>query len=233
MATTNSRKIRSSITNETLLFERRKRIVQESAKILAKHGYQAAGMREIAKTVDLTVGGLYRYIGAKSDIVYLILKWSLENQIRLIEKMKAQTEGLDPVKALENSVELYFANVDDIQDVYNSNNHILATVPKKDRRWIFDSEERIVAYFTELLERGIEAGQFHVEDPIFEAHRIVILANSWANRRWFLRKRYTLKDFTEKGFRSILVAIGAGDIGCKDEVGVDSAVALPQRQLGE
>lgn len=77
------------------------------------------------------------------------------------------------------------------------------------RRYIFESEERVIEFFEKTLVRGMENAQFTIKDPFLVAHAILLTGSAWAHRRWLLRKKYTLKNYTEEIKRQVFKSIGA------------------------
>jgi hypothetical protein len=132
--------------------------------------------------------------------------------------MKERVKGLRPVDALKESIRMYFRSVDELQGLYNLHNHIAWIASKELRQSIFDREIQKVDYFNQLLTEGVNAGEFEIEDTYLTAHNIVVAANAWANRRWLLRKRYTLEDYIRKETSFILGSIQAkSKTGCPNK----------------
>jgi hypothetical protein len=58
-----------------------------------------------------------------------------------------------------------------------------------------------------ILERGIKSGKFKVKDPAMAANNIVVLCDMWAFRRWLLKERYTLEQYTREQTDLILAQV--------------------------
>jgi AcrR family transcriptional regulator len=201
------KQIRHSINDKSLLAKRRQQICKVATELFMAQGFRETGMRAIAEACGLTIGALYRYIGSKDDLLWLSTEYGDSYHKQLLQKMKERVKGLSPVEALRESIRMYFQNVDEMQGLYNLHNHIVWTASKELRQSIFDREIQKVEYFNRLLIEGVNAGEFEVEDTYLMAHNIVMAANAWANRRWLLRKRYTLEDYIRKQTDSILATI--------------------------
>jgi len=199
--------IQSSIKNQPLLIERRKQIIMAAIKLFMARGFEGTSIRAIAKATGLTVGALYRYIGSKDDLLWLTTDIGNSYHKKLHEKMQERVKGLRSVDALKESIMVYFRSADGLQDVYTFHNHIVLTASKELRQSIFDRESHTVEYFNQLLTEGVNVGEFEIEDTYLTAHNIVVAANAWANRRWLLRKRYTLEDYIRIQTNSILNSI--------------------------
>jgi len=201
------RKIRTRSPDEALVIKRRREIVLASTKLFLKKGYDRTNMRELSDALGLTKGGLYHYIGSKYDILYLILDFTSKAQKATFSRIRRQTRNLNRKEALRESIKIYLQGVDELQDMYNFLNHVIASLEPQQRKALFGSERRNTAYFETLLKDGIETGEFKSHDPTLTAHNILMLGNTWANRRWFLGKRYTLEEYTREQTETILQVI--------------------------
>jgi AcrR family transcriptional regulator len=202
-----TRQIRTFSNDEILIAQRRKQIVKAATKLFLQKGYEHTNTRELTLAAGMSKGALYHYVGSKSDVLLLVLQFSLEDQEKLISRMEKRTRGLPSVEALQTCIQMYVENVDELQDMYNFDNHAIVDLSRDDRGILFDSESRMVDYFDKLLKKGIADKQFRVHDSQLVAHNIVVVANAWANRRWFLKRRYTLKDYIEKETENILNSV--------------------------
>lgn len=191
------KRIRSYSEDEALISERRKNIVNVASKLFLKRGFQRTTTRELTEALGMSKGALYHYIGSKQDILYLVLKFSMEDQQRLISEMRERTKGMEAMDAIKESINMYIHNVDELQDMYNFNNHAAVDLSSDDRHILFDSETSMVGYFERLVKDSTKQSQSLKIDPRIIAHDIVVAANAWANRRWYLRKHYTLDEYIE------------------------------------
>ncbi|MDP2920339.1 MAG: TetR/AcrR family transcriptional regulator [Dehalococcoidia bacterium] len=201
------KEIQSSIKNHELLAKRREEIVMTSSKLFMRKGFERTSVREIAKACGLTVGGLYRYVGSKDDILWLTTVFGDFAGENLLDGLRQQVRGLQPIDALRESIIVYFRSVNEYQDLYNFHNHVVWTATKDFRKTIFTREIDKIDYFKQLVEQGIKSGDFVTDDARLVAHNIVIAGNAWANRRWYLREFYTLDEYIKKEIEYVLTAI--------------------------
>jgi hypothetical protein len=80
----------------------------------------------------------------------------------------------------------------------------MLSLPVKDRKIVYKAESRVIDYYEKLIADGIAKGVFEAQDPRIAAHNIIVMANAWANRGWFLKKHYTLQEYTEEQTAAIL-----------------------------
>lgn len=189
-----SPEIRRSITNTELLTKRREEIVLKSAKVFLKKGFDGTTVQELAKAMGMTVGGLYRYIGSKEDILRLILEY-MDFQNKKITNHTDITDKLSPVEALKMGIETFYKLVDELKPFYNFLNHVMVNLSPENRKKIVHSELATIGLFERIIIRGLDSGVFNVEDPSYLAHLIVLTGHGWANRSWFLKGRYTIEQY--------------------------------------
>ena len=92
---------------------------------------------------------------------------------------------------------MYLTTVDEVQDIVNFNNHVIASLPKEYRQSIYNDYHNIVSFFESLVIKGVETGEFTVNKANIVAQDIVLIIQAWAHRRWILRKLYSFKEYSE------------------------------------
>ena len=205
------RKVRTFSNDAALVNERRNHIVKIAAELIVKKGYNNISTRELAGALGMSTGGLYHYIGSKSDILYLIINFTAELTGQTLDRLADKMKDAPPVDQLKESIKVYFETVDYYRDFHNFVNHIMLSLPLRDRRIVYQAESRIVQSFENTLNFGMEKGDFRIADAKIVAHNIVAAANAWANRGWYLKKYYTLDKYTDEQVRLILGQIAAPD----------------------
>ncbi|MCX5657402.1 MAG: TetR/AcrR family transcriptional regulator [Candidatus Omnitrophica bacterium] len=203
------RNIRTFSKDTELVAERRNHIVKIAAELIVKKGYNNISTRELATALGMSTGGLYHYIGSKADILYLIINFTAELTGQTLERMTDEFKGATPADQLKESIKVYFETVDYYRDFHNFVNHIMLSLSFRDRRIVYQAESRIIEFFESLLKSGMEKGDFRDADARIVAHNIVATANAWANRGWFLKKYYTLDQYTQEQVNLILGQITA------------------------
>ena len=192
------RKVRTFSNDTALVNERRNHIVKVATELIAKKGYNNINTRELADALGMSTGGLYHYIGSKSDILYLIINFTAELTGRTLDKLTAELNGRSPTDQLREAIKVYIETVDYYRDFHNFVNHIMLSLPLRDRRIVYQAESRIIQSFETTLNAGKERGEFKDIDSRIVAHNIVAMANAWANRGWYLKKYYTLYQYTQE-----------------------------------
>ena len=205
------RKVRTFSNDVALVSERRSHIIKIAAELIVKKGYNNISTRELANALGMSTGGLYHYIGSKSDILYLIINFTSELTGQTLDRFANELKDAQPVDQLKESIKVYFETVDYYRDFHNFVNHIMLSLPLRDRRIVYQAESRIIQYFESLANAGVERGDFRNIDAKIFSHNIVAAANAWANRGWYLKRYYTLEKYTDEQVKLILGQIAAPD----------------------
>ena len=199
--------IRTFSSDKALVKERRNHIVRCSTKLFTKKGYDRTNMRELAKACEMSAGTLYHYFGSKEEILYSIINSATSQQVGSMEDYANELATASPTIALVELMRKFYEWHDDNQDITLFAYQETKNLPGNAQESIFDSEARILTVFERLLARGIEEGEFNIDDPRLIAHDIVVLGHAWALRRWHLRKHWTFKTYVKKQTDAMLEAI--------------------------
>ena len=199
--------IRTFSSDKALVKERRNHIVRCSTKLFTKKGYDRTNMRELAKACEMSAGTLYHYFGSKEEILYSIINSATSQQVGSMEDYANELATASPTIALVELMRKFYEWHDDNQDITLFAYQETKNLPGNAQESIFDSEARILTVFERLLTRGIEEGEFSIDDPRLIAHDIVVLGHAWALRRWHLRKHWTFKTYVKKQTDAMLEAI--------------------------
>jgi AcrR family transcriptional regulator len=69
--------------------ERYEDILQAANDVIARRGFHQASIREIAKAANLSLAGLYHYVGGKDELLFLVLDRSLDMLAASLEQALA------------------------------------------------------------------------------------------------------------------------------------------------
>jgi AcrR family transcriptional regulator len=201
------RKIRTFSHDTELVKQRRNHIVKVATELIARRGYNNISTRELALALGMSTGGLYHYIGSKQDILYLIINFTSDLTGQSLSRFDESMVNKTPAEQLSQSVRTYLDIVDSYRDFHNFVNHIMLSLTQSERRIVYEAETRVVEYFEKLIRSGAKKGQFVTGDARLIAHNIVAVANAWANRGWYLKKYYTIDQYTELQIKQLLLQL--------------------------
>jgi AcrR family transcriptional regulator len=201
------RKVRTFSNDKELVVRRRNHIVKIATKLIVKKGYNRINTRELAAALGMSTGGLYHYIGSKEDILHLIINFASELPDQTLSTLNKKLKHVAPTKSLIESVKVYIETVENNRDFLNFINHIMLSLTPGDRKIVYEAESRVVEYFENLLLEGIEKGEFVALDTRLIANNVVAIANAWANRGWYLKRYYTLEQYSSEQIETLISQI--------------------------
>ncbi|MBW2052840.1 MAG: TetR/AcrR family transcriptional regulator, partial [Deltaproteobacteria bacterium] len=180
----------------SLVEKRRRQIVDAAIKLFVRKGFHPTTTREIARMAGMSIGSLYEYIGSKEDVLYLVceaIHAEMESKLR-----QALDEDSTARETLVNAISNYFQVCDRMQDlillIYQESNSLEHDALK----YVLANDERITGIFEGILSQGLEDGTLFLEENEVKlmAHNIIVLGHMWTFRRWFLKRAFSLDDFT-------------------------------------
>jgi len=193
-------------SDDKLVAQRRKVIVEKALQVFLKKGYERATMRDIGKACGMTHGNLYNYIASKEDLRHLILMRDIDGAARLRD-YRAKLGDVTCARALSECMAHFLRGMDSMTGPLLFFDREVYKFPQEDRRVALAAEVAVVSFFEELLREGVEAGEFQVRNPTLLAHDILMYGHDWAVRRWFLKQHVTLEEYIEHHVRLVLESV--------------------------
>ena len=191
------RRIQSNVKDESLVEKRRQQILQASIRLFREKGFHRATTREIAASAGFSIGTLYDYVRTKEDVLYLICDRIYDKVSEVFKQFSNEEVTEDQLKiAMKQYIEL----VDLMHDEFTIMYQETKSFPREAIDYVIDKEIEMVGFFVKLIERCVEQGELNLSrDQIYlAANEILVVSQSWAFRKWALKRHYTLEQFIEK-----------------------------------
>ena len=199
------KKVRALSKNKKLVRQQRSRIIETAFQVFAERGYEKTTVREIATKAGMTAGNIYRYVGSKDDILHLLCQRAYDNTrhitVTFIENFK---KDISFMEALKSSITDYFKMADEFSNAFLFFDRNVQSLSEQDRTIVRDTWIELVSFFEKLIRKGVKKGEFEVKYPALLAHNIASLGHDWALRKWYLSKRYTLNEFSDKQLEMVM-----------------------------
>lgn len=213
--------------------EFRARICRAAVNRFLRRGYANAGVREIAAEAKVSVGTVFNYFESKQDILFKIIgdlqeSVAIPMQIAAAEYRARASDGADPEQALLAMVREFAVTIDAWSRELLLTYQEARSLRRPNLRQILDGERRMRDLIADLIQIGVERGQFTAGDVHFRAHAIQMLVQSWATRRWALEEVEDIDDFVRACERAVLGLVQAPEPVARREA--PRAAALPSRR---
>jgi AcrR family transcriptional regulator len=194
------RKLTSQITDEKRLLEGKERIAAAAATLFLDGGYHNTSVREVAQKAGLSVGSVFNYFTSKEEILFFLFSRNQERTEASLRDLRAEferlkEEGVAPTALLLLAYEPYVRLNDEMRRYTVLGYQELKSLTVAERRRILEGEERIQHFIEEVIAYGVEKGAFPPGDIDFKAHCLLVLAQSWAVRRWALKRFAKVEDY--------------------------------------
>jgi AcrR family transcriptional regulator len=121
-------------------------ILEAARDVFARRGFHQASIREIARAADLSLAGLYHYVGGKDELLFLVLDQALDDLLAALDEAlaRARTPELKLLALVQTHLDYGFRRAAALK-VINRDYELL----QEPRR------SEIVAKRGEYLRRGI------------------------------------------------------------------------------
>jgi len=197
------------IKNKDLVKKRRRQIVDAAVKLFIKHGYHKTTTRELAKETGLSIGSLYEYISTKDDILYLVaIAIHAEVEQGVKDALARPTRSKD---ALAEVIREYFLVCDRMSDHVLLMYQVTHFLPEKWEKKVLEAELRITHLFIDAMKKLRELEKLpNLDDNTINliGHNISIVGHTWAFRRWYFSKIFTIDQYIEQQTEFIMRYLG-------------------------
>jgi AcrR family transcriptional regulator len=196
---TDSREVVTNIKNQELVKERRRQIVDAAVKLFIEHGYHKTTTRALAKATGLSIGSLYEYVSTKDDVLYLVciaIHTEVEHGVK--EALARPTVGK---AALAEVIREYFLVCNRMSDHVLLMYQVTHFLPLKWQEKVLEAELRITNLFIEAMRELRTLGKIPQLDDdtiILMGHNISVIGHTWAFRRWYFAKQFTIEQYIER-----------------------------------
>jgi AcrR family transcriptional regulator len=200
-------KLRTFSKDKELVKERRKFIANKAVKLFLKKGYLKTSIREIATFCEMGLGTLYHYIGTKDDILALVREEFSSFFEEIQTTLEINNQNMSSTDKLRKFIKQYLEVVDKNQDIFVFWYQETKNLPPDERKELFKGNEIALNIAEEILVEGCKRGEFKNINTTLLAADISVLGDMWAFMRWYLRKRFTLEEFTNDQTEIILSSV--------------------------
>jgi len=193
------REIVTHIKNKDLVKERRRQIVDAAVKLFIQYGYHKTTTRALARETGLSIGSLYEYISTKDDVLYLVgIAIHAEVEKGVKDALARPTHSKD---ALAEVIREYFLVCNRMSDHILLMYQVTHFLPEKWQRKVLEAELGITNLFIEAMKELKSLGKLpNLANSTITlvGHNISTMGHTWAFRRWYFAKHFTIDQYIEQ-----------------------------------
>ena len=181
--------------------KRRAHLSEVVMQMVCEKGFDAISVNDVAERASMSVGGLYRHISTKNDLLEMICD-SINSD--LISDLKAAAAA--EVKGVRNKLRAAYSLYWDRH--WEASAGILVayreyrSLSEATRQRYTDQEEEVVKFLGDIIRAGILLDEFKEVDEYLLAHEMVFLAHMKALKGWSMRN-YKKEDVLDEHLKMI------------------------------
>jgi AcrR family transcriptional regulator len=138
------------------------RIRQSALRLFAGHGYEATGIRDVARDAGLSLSTIYHYVGSKEDLLLAIATKAMQDLRAAAEE--ALADATTPTERLAGLVEAHVSTHgrDRLEALVSDTE--LRALSEPERKGAVKLRDRYEALWQQVLDEGVASGEFVAED---------------------------------------------------------------------
>lgn len=140
----------------------RENVLSSALHVFSQRGYAATRLEDIAKSAQVTRGAIYHHFGSKEELYKALVMERSAGINQLAEETVA--EGGNPAQILRNLLVRLFEYVEEDNE-YRALLELASKLegPQSLMRTTTSSRRLLARFFTELLNQGVETGDFRAD----------------------------------------------------------------------
>lgn len=200
----NAHKDKMQIKNPNVAVVNLKKIFSATFKLANTKGFQAMSLRDLSRETEISMGGLYAYIGSKNDLASVIegvLRTTIDEVIGSLRQ-----QNLEPVERLRAIVygEIYAMEI--LKPWYYFCFMELKGLPREQQEQAMDLELRFEQNVIDVVEEGIRSDQFACSSPRMLAALATAQLQQWHLKQWkFKQANVDTQQYARLVFESLLL----------------------------
>jgi AcrR family transcriptional regulator len=205
-----------TVSRQARTAERRRVLALTASRLISERGFDSLSVNDLAAESGMSVGGLYRYIKTKSDLLVMACE-DIYGDLR--ERIVEVITGAEAIpEKLRAAMRVYLdaceKNHDLILLMYREYRHL----PTEARRRYQAREDAIAGVFTDLLRAGMRQGLLRSANAEILSRDIVVLGHLPALKGWSLRVHADREELAREQIDLILgrlVPQAVADLECR------------------
>ena len=164
--------------------KRRGRIAAVATQQIIERGFENLSVNDLAAAVGISVGGMYRYISTKTDLLVMVCQ-DIYGGLR--DELGDLAAGPEPVEEkLARSIEVYLKSCQEKREEIAMMYREYRSLPRAAQQEYKQQELAIANVFTDLIRSGVRRRAFRPVDASILAMDIIFLGHLPALKSWAL-----------------------------------------------
>lgn len=193
------------------------RILEAALELSNRGGFQAMSLRDLSQASGLSAGGLYAYFDSKTTLLKMILA-EVSDLVRRVLSAPPEAVTQDAVAHLTWLIDTHLRLTEALLPWFTFAFMEAKNFPPAERKMAVDSERLTEDFFTEVILRGIETGQFRPDtSPLLPALIKPLLQEWYVKRAKYRRRGISLDSYSAEVQQVVLRACLPDEAGSSAE----------------
>jgi AcrR family transcriptional regulator len=189
--------VKSLVTDEALVRERRAQIVAGAVRLFSQKGYDRTTVQQVAKKAGVSTGLIYQYVHEKEDLLLLSILDVVDSYAL---EIPAALEGVErPLDRCSAAFAAYCRVVDARRAATLLAYRSTISLSRRRQQLIKDAELETNALIGGCIQDCIDQGLFRDIDTDLATYQLVMYAHAWALKHWHFAKRIDLETYISQG----------------------------------
>lgn len=166
---------------------KRAELVEIAARLFRERGYQATRLADIAAEAGLDRATMYYYVGSKEELFRTSVEGILDQNLKLAKEIEIRPDLNVADKIREIFTVLMRSYEENFPHMYVYIQEMMHQVAKDDSAWsqeMLRKTRRFEAIVVELLNKGVERGEFRDDVPVRLMSNALFGMFNWTHR-WY------------------------------------------------
>jgi AcrR family transcriptional regulator len=213
-----------SVRKPAVAVPRLARILEAALDLSNKGGFQAKSLRDLSQATGMSAGGLYAYFDSKTTLLKMILS-EVSDLVRRVLSAPPEAVTQDAVAHLTWLIDTHLRLTEALLPWFTFAFMEAKNFPPAERRMAVDSEVLTEGFFTDVIARGIEAGQFRADTSALLPALIKPLLQEWYVKRAKYRRRGITLDSYSAEVQGVVLRACLPD-------GAEAVARMPRQMIG-
>ncbi|RAI37200.1 hypothetical protein CH340_00660 [Rhodoplanes serenus] len=162
--------------------ERRRQLAKAAVRLIEERGFEALSVNDVAEEAGISIGGLYRYIRTKSDLLVIACEDIFGGLREQMLAAVAAEQGL--INKLTAAMRVYWLACQDKADLVRLTYREYRSLPPEAKAVYKRQEFEIAEVFRDIIRAGVITDEFRAVDDRVVAYEIVFLSHMHAFKSW-------------------------------------------------
>ncbi|MCB1173512.1 MAG: TetR/AcrR family transcriptional regulator [Leptospiraceae bacterium] len=198
------------IKKEDLAVRNLERIVKTVLIISQRQGFHGMSLRQLSQQSRLSMGALYNYFGSKEELLQMIYRQGQKQIHQLLPAWIARSQSAAGQLMQAVCCHLYLSEalVHVFYFFFMEGKHLRGVDQKK----AVALERSTEIYFEEIIQRGMDGGEFQAVDVSMTASAVKSLLQDWYLKRYKYRARkISVDDYARFALSFVFRYLGVRD----------------------